>query len=57
MLWHQWYNTNYFLCRKILRIFLLWQQKTDNFLLKINCYQEVKIALLRDANLQRLLKN
>lgn len=37
--------------------FIPWQQKTANFLLKINCYQEVKIALTRDVNLQRLLKN
>lgn len=37
--------------------FLIRNQEIDNFLIKINCYQEVKIALIRDANLQRLLKN
>ncbi|WP_160816745.1 hypothetical protein [Nitrosomonas oligotropha] len=46
-----------FFVQKNFTDFLLWQQKIDNFLLKINCYQEVKIALLRDVNLQRLLKN
>ena len=37
--------------------FLIWNQKIDHLLIKINCYQAVKIALTRDANLQRLLKH
>jgi hypothetical protein len=36
--------------------FLIQNKKTDHFLLKINCYQEVKIALTRDANLQRMMQ-
>lgn len=36
--------------------FLIWNQKIDHLLIKINCYQAVKIARMRDANLQRLSK-
>ena len=36
--------------------FLIWNQKIDHLLTKINCYQAVKIARMRDANLQRLSK-
>ena len=36
--------------------FLIWNQKIDHLLIKINCYQAVKITRMRDANLQRLLK-
>lgn len=36
--------------------FLIYSQKIDHLLIKINCYQAVKIARMLDANLQRLLK-